>query len=167
MRLSLIVAMARNGVIGRAGGLPWKLSDDLKRFKVLTMGHTIVMGRKTFESLGRVLPGRRMVVVSRQQLLQLPPDVQVVECLDESMRTATGDDEVFVIGGGEVFKLALPRAERMYVTWVEAEVAGDVFFPAVDWRQWREITQESHSADAKNEYDTTYCVYERVLVEGL
>ena len=161
MRVSLIVAMARNGVIGRAGALPWKLSADLKRFKALTMGHTIVMGRKTYESLGRVLPGRTMVVVTSRERLQAPVAVRVATSLDAALQIASEESELFVIGGGEIFELALPRANRMYVTWVEADIAGDVMFPRVNWQDWREISRESHFADARNEYDTTFVVYER------
>jgi dihydrofolate reductase len=161
-RLSLIVAMTRDGVIGREGGLPWKLSADLKRFKALTMGHHIIMGRKTYESLGRVLPGRTMVVITRQADLQVPAEVRLANRFEAAMQSAAGDDEAFVIGGAEIFELALQRADRMYVTWVEGKVEGDTFFPAVDWEQWNEVSRESHSADAKNEYDTTFSVYDRV-----
>src|SRR6476469_5713497 len=148
MRLSLIVAMDRKGVIGRGGGLPWKLSADLKRFKALTMGHHLVMGRKTFQSLGRLLPGRIMLVLKRpdsaydlgfarlyqnlplydavvaaKKTGRLPPEdfipVALVTSLDDALRLAADDEEVFVIGGAEIFALALPRVDRMYVTWVE------------------------------------------------
>ena len=161
MRLSLIVVMDRQGVIGKGGGLPWKLSSDLKRFKALTMDHHIVMGRKTFQSLGRLLPGRIMLVLKRSESAydfgfaktyqHLPlydavvaakqtgrpvPEefvpVALVHSLDEALRLASDDDEVFVIGGAEIFELALPRVGRMYVTWVVAEVEGDVTFPQVD-----------------------------------
>jgi len=162
MQLSLIVAMTRAGVIGRGGGLPWKLSSDLKRFKALTMGHAIVMGRKTFESLPRALPGRKLIVVSRAKALPAPADVLVASSLGEALRLAGDDDKPYVIGGGEIFEQALPEADRLYVTWVEAEVAGDVTFPTVDWRLWREVSSERHSADEKNEYDTTFGIYERV-----
>jgi dihydrofolate reductase len=191
MRLSLIVAMDRKGVIGRGGGLPWKLSADLKRFKTLTMGHHIVMGRKTFQSLGRLLPGRIMLVLKRvssaydfgfarlYQDLPLydavvaakrtgrpaPEDfvpVAFVLSLDEALRLAADDDEVFVIGGAEIFALALARVTRMYVTWVEAEVGGDVTFPQVDWGQWREVGCERVGADQRNEFETRFCVYDRV-----
>jgi dihydrofolate reductase len=192
MRLSLIVAMDRNGVIGKGGGLPWKLSADLKRFKALTMGHHIVMGRKTFQSLGRLLSGRIMLVLKRPEspydfgfakLYQdlplydavvaakqtgrpVPEDfvpVALVHSLDEALRLAAEDEEVFVIGGAEIFALALPRVERMYVTWVEAKVEGDVTFPQVDWGQWREVSCERVGADEKNEYPTRFCVYERIV----
>jgi len=197
MRLSLIVAMDRKGVIGRGGGLPWRLSADLKRFKALTMGHHIVMGRKTFQSLGRLLPGRIMLVLKRassaydfafaRQYQELPlydavvaakntgrppPEdfvpLALVNSLDDALRLAAGDVEVFVIGGAEIFALALScrgesRVERMYVTWVEAEVSGDVTFPQVDWSQWREVSCERVAADEKNDFETRFCVYERVL----
>src|SRR6478672_2946318 len=114
-RLSLIVAMTRAGVIGRGGTLPWKLSADLKRFKALTMGHSIIMGRKTFDSLGRVLPGRTLIVVRHTGASISPDDVPVAHSLDEAMGMAAGDAEPFVIGGGEIFRQALPRANRMYV----------------------------------------------------
>jgi dihydrofolate reductase len=161
MRLALIVAMTRGGVIGRAGGLPWKLSADLKRFKALTMGHHLILGRKTFESLGRVLPGRTSVVITRQAGYQRPPDILLAASLAQALEFASGDEEPFVIGGAQVFQLALPRADRLYVTWVEGDVAGDRWFPPWDAAQWRLAHWESHPADAKNEYDTTFCIYER------
>jgi dihydrofolate reductase len=161
MGLSLIVAMTRSGVIGRAGGLPWKLSADLQRFKSLTMGHHIIMGRKTFESLGRVLPGRTTVVMTRREAYAAPADVLVVSGLDDALGRAAGDDEPFAIGGGEIFELALPRASRLYVTWVEADTAGDTYFPAIVWGEWHEVSSERYSADAKNEYDTTFSIYDR------
>jgi dihydrofolate reductase len=160
-RLSLIVAMTRDGVIGRQGALPWKLSADLRRFKALTMGHAIIMGRKTYDSLGRSLPGRTMIVVTRQEALQTPAEVRVVHSLVDALGLAADDPEAFVIGGAEVLQQALPRAQRMYVTWVEADVAGDTRFPDWDPSSWRLIQSEPHAADAKNEYDTTFCIYDR------
>lgn len=162
MRLSIVVAVAENGVIGRGGKLPWHLSDDLRRFKKLTMGHTIVMGRRTWESIGRLLPGRRMVVVSRQ------PDYraagcQVVPSLDAALRFAAdaGDDEALVIGGAEIYRLALPRAERLYLTRVHADVEGDTRLPEFDLSQWQLLESERHEADEKNEYACSFEVYER------
>ena len=161
MRLSLIVAMTRDGLIGRSGGLPWKLSADLKRFKSLTMGHHLIMGRKTFASLGRVLPGRTTIVITRRADYRSTPEVLVANTMEAALASAAHDDEPYVIGGGEIFELALPRATRMYVTWVEATLVGDTRFPLVNWQAWREISSERHSADAKNEYDTTFCIYDR------
>jgi dihydrofolate reductase len=161
MRLSLIVAMTRNGVIGRGGGLPWRLSTDLKRFKSLTMGHHLIMGRKTYESLGRPLPGRTAVVITRQSNYIPQFGGLVASGFDEALQSCEGDAEPFAIGGGEVFREALPRANRLYVTWVEADVSGDTNFPPWNPDGWRLVDSERHSADAKNEYDTTFCTYDR------
>jgi len=157
--------MAENRVIGRGNALPWRLPADMKRFKALTMGHHLIMGRKTFDSLGRVLPGRTSVVVTRQADYHAP-GVLRAPSVEEAIYTASGDDEAFIIGGGEVFQQALPRVGRMYVTWVEAEIKGDTYFPEIDWSQWREISSERHSADEMNEYDTTFCIYDRVTEES-
>ena len=164
MPLSLIVAMTRRGVIGRGGTLPWKLSADLQRFKALTMGHHVLMGRKTYESLGRPLPGRTSVVITRQAKLSLPTEVLVAHSLAAALEHAAHDDRPFVIGGGEIFREALPRTQRMYVTWVEADLEGDTFFPEWNSAEWRLVKSERHTADAKNEYDTTFCIYDRILL---
>jgi len=161
MRLSLIVAMTRSGVIGREGALPWRLSADLKRFKTLTMGHHLLMGRKTYQSLGRPLPGRISIVISRQADYRAASDVLVAHSLEEAIEFAAADSETFVIGGGEIFQQALPLTTRAYVTWVEAETGGDTQFPEWNPAQWRIVGSERHSADAKNEYDTTFCIYDR------
>jgi len=159
--LSLIVAMTRAGVIGKGGQLPWRLSADLRRFKSLTMGHSLIMGRKTYDSLGRPLPGRTSIVITRQASLQLPPEVLVVHSLTEALRHASHDDSPFVIGGGEIFAQALPLAERLHVTWVEALIDGDTLFPAWSPHDWRLVAEERHSADAKNQYDYTFATYNR------
>jgi dihydrofolate reductase len=166
MRISIIAAMSENGVIGRGGRLPWHLSTDLKRFKQLTMGHTLIMGRKTWESIGRPLPGRRMVVISRQPGYQAE-GVEVVSSLDAALdiASAAGDDEAFVIGGGEVYRLALPYAERVYMTLVLAEVEGDAHFPEVDWDHWQRLETESREADAENDHPHVFHVFERLPVE--
>ena len=160
-RVTLIVAMTRQGVIGRAGGLPWRLSADLKRFKALTMGHHLIMGRKTFESLGRVLPGRTSIVVTRQPNYALPKGVLRAANLTEALRLADRDDEAFVMGGGEVFSAALPIADRLHVTEVEADIPGDTWFPDWEPTHWLLISQERHSADENNKYDYTFYVYDR------
>jgi dihydrofolate reductase len=163
MTVSLVVAVAENGVIGRGNSLPWRLPADLQRFKRLTMGRSLIMGRRTYESIGRPLPGRRMIVVTRQGDFR-PQGVQRVSSLDEACQAAAehGDSEAMVIGGAEIFRQVLPAAERLYLTRVHAEPPGDVCFPALDWSQWRLISAESHGADAKNEYPFTFEVYERV-----
>jgi len=164
MKVSLIVAMAEGGVIGRAGRLPWHLPADLARFKRLTMDHHLVLGRRTWESIGRALPGRRMLVVSRRaKELELPEGVRGVTSVDEALAIAeqAGDDEVFVAGGARVYREALPRADRLYLTWVQAEVTGDTFFPPVDPADWREVAREEVAADDRNPYATSFTVFER------
>jgi len=161
MTLSLIVAISENGVIGREGDLPWRLSADLRRFKRLTMGHPIIMGRKTFESIGRPLPGRTMIVVTRQPDYRAAGAV-VVHSLDEALETASHiDDEVFLIGGAEIYRRALERVDRLYLTRVHADIEGDTRFPHIDFARWRLVQREHHAADEKNEYAHTFKVYER------
>jgi len=155
--VSIIVAMAQNRVIGRANGLPWKLSADLKRFKSITMGNHIVMGRKTYESIGRLLPGRTTVIVSRQEGYGVEGAV-VVSSLEEAIALS---DDLFVIGGGQIYEKALPLAERIYLTRVAAEVEGDTYFPEVDWEGWKLFEEESHPADEKNDHSYTFETWER------
>jgi len=159
MTLSLIVAMSANGVIGRNGGLPWKLSTDLKRFKQRTMGHHLVMGRKTFEAIGRPLPGRTTVVISRQPGYA-PAGVLVAQSLEEALAVTGQDAEVFVAGGGQIYALALERANRMYLTRVHAEIDGDTYFPKYDESQWKLVEREDHAADEQNQHPFSFLVFE-------
>jgi dihydrofolate reductase len=163
MKRSIIVAVSENGVMGRRGELPWRLSADLQRFKSLTMGHAVLMGRKTFESIGRPLPGRRMIVVTRQDDYRAE-GVELVHSLKEGFRRAAeqGEIEVFVIGGAEIFREALPKVDQLYFTRVHATFEGDTFFPPLDLKMWRPVSSESQIADVKNQYATTFEVYERV-----
>jgi dihydrofolate reductase len=164
MRISIIVAVAENGVIGRDGKLPWHLPADLKRFKNLTMGHTIIMGRRTRESIGRPLPGRRMIVVSRQTGYRSGTDsVSTAVNLETALQMAAdaGAGEAFVIGGAELYRAALPRAARLYVTRVHAAVTGDTYFPLEELRGWRRIESRHHEADAMNDFSFSFEVYER------
>lgn len=160
MTLSLIVAVSENGVIGRSGDLPWHLSADLRRFKQLTMGHTLVMGRKTYESIGRPLPGRSSVVITRNTAYHAQ-GCRTVSSLDAALQVAGDDSELFVIGGQQIYRLALPYADRLYWTQVHAEIEGDTFFPEVDWDAWEIIENERHPADAKNEFAFSFQVYQR------
>jgi dihydrofolate reductase len=165
MRISMIAAVSENRVIGRGGRLPWHLAEDLKRFKRLTMGHTIVMGRKTWDSIGRPLPGRRMFVVSRQ--VDYKPGVDGVASVGNlaaalEIAAAAGDTEAFVIGGAELYREALPQADRLYVTRVLAKVEGDAYFPDVDWNDWTLAESESHEADDQNQYRQQFEIYERI-----
>jgi len=166
MRMSIIAAVAENGVIGRGGKLPWHLSDDLRRFKRLTMGHTIVMGRRTWESIGRPLPGRRTIVVSRQPRYRVDTQgVEVAVRLEDALRIAetAGEDELFIVGGAELYRAALPLADRIHLTRVHAEINGDTRFPDVDWHQWQLVESEDHDSDDKNDYGYHFEIYERRL----
>jgi len=160
MRISLIVAMSRNRVIGRDGGLPWRLSSDLKRFKQLTMGHHLLMGRKTFESIGRVLPGRQTIVITRQTDYR-PDGVEVAAGLEQAIELARGDSELFITGGGEIYRIALPLVQRIYLTWVDADVQGDTLFPEWNEAEWQLVLDEPHAADEKNDYPHHFRVYDR------
>jgi dihydrofolate reductase len=160
MILSCIVAVADNGVMGRGNGLPWRLSADLKRFKGLTTGHTLIMGRKTFESIGRPLPNRTSIVLTRDRGYE-PPGAVVVHSLEEALERCRGEQEVFAIGGAAVFREALPRAQRLYFTRVHADVAGDVLFPDTTLEDWERVERTAAPADDKNEFATTFEVYVR------
>ncbi len=164
MRVSIIAAVAENGVIGRGGQLPWRLSADLQRFKRLTMGHTVIMGRRTWESIGRALPGRRMIVVTRQPDYHIdPPEVATASSLDDALQVAqtARDSEAFIVGGAELYREALPRVDRLYFTRIRARVEGDTYFPEVAWKNWRLTESISHDADDKNEHPFDFETYER------
>ncbi len=159
MKISLIVAVARNGVIGRDNALPWRLSADLRRFKRLTMGHSVIMGRKTYESIGKPLPGRKFIGVSRNWDAA-PAGVTLARSIEEALAEA-GGDEVFILGGSEVFRLTLPVADRLHLTLVDAHVEGDTFFPEIDPSEWSLVSREDHVADDANEYPVSFLVYDR------
>jgi len=160
MRISLIVALARNRVIGRDNQLPWRLSADLQHFKRLTMGKPIVMGRKTCESIGKPLPGRTNIVVTRNSSFSAE-GCRVVHSIDEALVAAGGADEVMIMGGENLYSQLLPRADRLYLTEVQAEVSGDAWFPELDQTQWQELERESHRADENNEFDYDFVVLAR------
>ena len=158
--ISLIVALDRNYAIGRDGAMPWHLPDDLKRFKALTLGKAVLMGRKTAIAIGRPLPGRENLVMTRGDAPPYPGQ-RVVHSLDEAIRIAA-DDELAVIGGGEIFALALPRATHMYLTWVDTAVErADAFFPRFDARQWKETLRIEHPADARHDHAFAFVDYVR------
>lgn len=147
MKLSLIVAVSRNGVIGIDNQLPWHLPEDLKYFKSVTMGKPLIMGRKTYDSIGRPLPGRTNIVVTRDPSWQAP-GVEVAQSLEVALKLgqsaceAAGADEIMVIGGEQIYRMTLPAADRLYLTQVDAEVEGDAFFPEVDFSQWQQISEQ-------------------------
>lgn len=155
MAVSIIVAADDHGGIGRQGQLPWRLPDDLKRFKALTLGKPIVMGRKTWESIGRALPGRRNLVISRQPGF-LAPGAEVVESLEAALAAVGDVPEVCVIGGAEIYRLALPAAERVHLTRVHATVDADARFADLDPAQWEEISREDRPADDRHPYPYSF-----------
>ncbi|TAK05152.1 dihydrofolate reductase [Patescibacteria group bacterium] len=158
--ISLVVAVSENGVIGSKNGLPWHLPADLKKFKKLTTGHAIVMGRKTWESIGRPLPDRRMLVVTRDPGKLAGQPVEAFASLEAAL-AAAGEGEIFVIGGGEMYREALPRADRVYFTRVHATIEGDVTFPELLESEWQETFREDHNADERNPHAFTFYTYER------
>ena len=166
IRLSLMVAKASNRVIGRNNKLPWYLPNDLKYFKQVTFGKPVIMGRKTWDSLGKPLPGRTNIVITRQADFQAE-GAKVVATLDEAVTLAEnvafieGQDEAVVMGGAEIYALALPQADRLYLTEVHAEVDGDTWFPEYDTSEWKEIGREDFPGEGPNPYDYSFVVYER------
>lgn len=144
----IVAAIARNRVIGSDGDLPWHLPADLKRFKAITLGKPMIMGRKTFESIGRPLPGRRTIVVTRDPLWSTD-GVETASTIERALEMAISakPDAVIIAGGGEIYRQALPLANRLRLTWVEAEIEGDTLFPEVDWTAWRETGREDHPAE--------------------
>lgn len=154
-RVSLVVAADARGGIGLQGGLPWHLPDDLKRFKALTMGKPIIMGRRTHQSIGRPLPGRRNIVISRSEELE-PAGCEVAGSLDAALELAGDAPEVCVIGGAEIYRLALPLADVLHLTRVEAVVDADTFFPQIDPGEWQERAREPHAADERHAYPYTF-----------
>ena len=164
--ISLIVAVAENGVIGRDGAMPWRLSTDLKRFKSLTLGHPVIMGRKTWDSLKKPLPERANIVITRDKSFSSDGAI-VAHSLSEARQIAEEEavkaktDEIFVIGGGAIFKEALPFADRMYVTEILSPVGGDTFFPSFNPENWRALSTEMVPSGPKDTFPTRFVVYKR------
>lgn len=162
MRLSLIVAVAENGAIGKQNDLPWHLPADLKRFKRITMGHPILMGRKTWESIGRPLPGRRSIVLS-QSADFAPIGCEVVPSLDAAMALCQESDEAFVIGGARLFQLAAPMAHRLYLTRIHRPFDGDVTFPEWNWDEWTLVSNEHFPAEEPMNFAYSFQTFDRKL----
>ncbi|MGE0392873.1 MAG: dihydrofolate reductase [Vicinamibacterales bacterium] len=158
MSVAIIAAVGANGVIGRDGGLPWHLPEDLKRFKALTMGHTLVMGRETYDAIGRPLPGRRTIVVTRQAAWSAP-GVDVAHSVDEALLMA-GRGAVFVAGGGEIYRQCLDRADVLHLTLVDTAAEGDTWFPEFDRSVFREVSRERH---ADGDVSFAFVTYERAV----
>jgi dihydrofolate reductase len=158
--ISLVVAMARNRVIGRGNALPWRLPEDLKRFKALTMGKPILMGRRTYESIGKPLPGRTNIVLTRDRNWSAP-GTHTVSSVAEAIERANDASELAVIGGAEVYRLVLPFADRIHLTQVEADVEGDTWFPAIDSAAWESRSEGRHPADERNAYAMEFLTLDR------
>ncbi len=163
MTISLVVAAATNNAIGKDGKMPWHLPNDMKHFKNITWGMPVLMGRKTFESLGKVLPGRKNIVITRQPGWKVPGTVGVAS-IEDGLFVARETDarEVMVIGGGEIYRALFDRAKRIYLTRVEAEPEADTFFPVIDPKHWFLVSQKNHEADEKNSYNHSFQIWERI-----
>ena len=159
MKISLIAAMAKNNVIGKNNQLPWNLPADLTYFKNKTMGKPILMGRKTYDSIGRPLPGRRNIVISRQPHLIIP-GCEVFASIDDALKAAQQAEEVMVIGGAHIYDQVITKANRLYITTIDADISGDAFFPQWDLTQWTMISAEKHVPDEKNKYGYCFQVWE-------
>ncbi|MCI0533320.1 dihydrofolate reductase [bacterium] len=163
--VSIIVAHDRNRLIGNGDRIPWHLPKDLARFKKITLGRPIIVGRKTFETflslLGHPLPGRRNIVVTRDGSYAVPDGAEVARSFEDALRRASDVSEVFVVGGAEIYRHAIPYARRLYMTFVDGMFEGDTYFPMVDYGEWREISSETHPADDKNPYAHRFSIYEK------
>ena len=161
--LSIIVAKAKNNVIGKDNQLIWHLPEDLKRFKELTTGHTIIMGRKTFESLGRILPNRKHVILCNDMKMNVDDDrVEVLEDISMLDKYIKSEEENFIIGGATIYRLLMPYANKMYITEIDEEFDGDVEFPQIDKKEWKITETKKGLKDEKNPFDYEYVTYERI-----
>ena len=161
MTLSIIVAAAENGVIGHNNNLIWHLSSDLKHFKNITTGHTVIMGRKTFQSMGKALPNRRNIVITANKAYTAP-GCEIVPDIESALQLAAQEEEAFIIGGGTIYRAIWEKADKLYLTRVHTAPTGDISIPEVKASEWQEISREAHPADEKNEYDYTSLEYRRI-----
>ena len=160
-QINLIVAQSNNHVIGRDGGMPWHLPRDLKWFKSHTSGHPVIMGRNTYQPIGKALPNRRNIVISSADP-GLFPDAETIRSLDEALMAIQHTEQAFIIGGGQLYKAAMSLADRLIVTHIDAIINdGDTFFPAIHPEEWQLVSEEQHPADEKNAYNLRFCIYER------
>jgi len=165
--LAAVVAIAENGVIGLGNGLPWHISSDLKRFRALTLGKPVIMGRKTFASLGRVLPGRETIVVTRDSTFVPPPsvfvaaDIEAALALGKARAEALSAEEIILAGGGEIFTALIDHLDRLYVTFVALSPPGDAFFPPIDWSKWEEVSREQHAPQTGDDAAFAFVDYVR------
>lgn len=162
MIISQIIAASLNNVIGKNNALPWKMPTDMAYFKNTTWGHHIVTGRKNYEAEGKALPGRVNIVLTRSLDYKIPDGI-VVQRFDDAVAIAAqvDEEELFVVGGAEIYRLAMPYTDRIYLTRIHSEIDGDTFYPEPDWAEWNEISKESHLKDEQNPYDFDFIVFER------
>ncbi|MDG5788911.1 dihydrofolate reductase [Evansella sp. AB-P1] len=158
--ISMIVAMGENNVIGLNGDMPWHIPNDLKYFKRVTSGHSVIMGRKTYESIGKPLPNRRNFVITHNQAFSVP-GVEVCHSLQELDQLVTSNEEIFVIGGATIYKELLPKADRLYITKIHDQFEGDTYFPQFKEEEWKIVSMEQGTVDEKNKYPHTFLIYER------
>lgn len=162
MIISIIVAIAKNRVIGKGNELPWNLPADLNYFRTKTKGHPVIMGAKTHLSIGRLLPGRKNVVLSDDPNFYPMEGAVIAKSFEEAFEATQDSDEVFIIGGANVYKQGLNYADRLYITEVQSDVEGDILFPEFDKSQWKEISREKRIADEENKYDFDFVIYEKI-----
>ncbi|HEB62497.1 MAG TPA: dihydrofolate reductase [Bacteroidetes bacterium] len=162
MIISCIVAKTKNNVIGKDNKMPWYISDDLKYFKKITSGHTIILGRKNFESIGKALPNRTNIVLTRDKNFKCNGCI-VMDSIEKALKYAyeSGENEAFIIGGGQIYDQSVEYWDKMYITEIDTELEGDVFFPEQDKKEWKLISEECHRKSEKNEYDFCFKIYER------
>jgi dihydrofolate reductase len=158
--ISIVVAMARNRTIGVNNTLPWRCPEDLKHFKALTMGHHMIMGRKTFDSIGKPLPGRTTVIVTRNENLYIEGCV-MAHSLEKAIASCGEDKEIFIVGGAELYTLSIPLADRLYITHVQKEVTGDAYFPEFNQAEWRELSREKRSQELPEPLEYDFVTYQR------
>jgi dihydrofolate reductase len=161
MLISVIVAVANNGVIGVDNRLPWRLPADLRHFKSITMGKPIIMGRRTWESLPGLLPGRRHIVITRDREYRAD-GCELVHSVEEALKITADAPEVMIVGGGGLYRQMLSRADRLYLTRVDVDLKGDTFFPEIDWGEWREVSRDAHPADEHNQFAYTFIILNRI-----
>ncbi|BCY27478.1 dihydrofolate reductase [Flavobacterium okayamense] len=159
MTITLIAAAAENNALGKDNDLVWHLPDDFKRFKAITSGHYIIMGRKTFESFPKPLPNRTHIIITRQKEYQVPEGCLVVASIEEALRISPQEEEVFIIGGGEIYKQSIALADKIELTRVHTEIEADTFFPEIDLNHWKLLEEEYHPKDEKHQFDFTYLTY--------
>lgn len=160
MTVTIVVAISENYAIGKSNQLLWHMPADLKHFKQITSGHTVIMGRKTYDSVGKPLPNRRNIIISRQDVTI--PGCEVVQSVEDALELCANEEEVFIVGGAEIYKLAINKTDRIYLTIIHHSFDADSFFPEIDYMEWKEISREDHPADEKHKYAYSFITLERI-----